>query len=203
MSDRASHRRSVCHDDAVNDVDTGATAAPNDLHSRLVASRFGRMLTAGIIGIMTLSIVAPNMPASALKDQIEEWWSPVTSIGLQQDWGVFSPNPRDQSLDVRARIEYADGTVEFWDLPELDPIVGAYRQYRWQKWQERVREDGSHQLWEPTVRWIVDNHTSDGRVPERVVLIRRWIDHLPPTAEGKIVDGGWNQFEFYTWEAPT
>lgn len=187
----------------VDDDIAGNGTPPRDLHSRLVATPVGQSLAAAIVAFMSLWIVAPNMPASAMRTWVDGLWAPANAIGLQQDWGVFSPNPRDHSLDVRARIEYADGTIEFWDLPEYDPILGAYRQYRWQKWQERVRNDESALLWEPTARWIAENKTSGRLPPTRIVLIRRWIDHVPLTIDGVILDGGWNEYEFYTWEGPS
>ena len=60
---------------------------------------------------------------------------------------MFSPDPRNQSLDVRAVVRYDDGSTVIWDVPDLDPFLGAYRDYRWQKWQERVRLDTSESLW--------------------------------------------------------
>ena len=84
---------------------------------------------------------------------MEGWWGPAEDIGLVQDWAVFSPNPRNESIDVRARIEYVDGTIEFWDVPEYDPGFGAYRQYRWHKLQERIRLDNREFYW-PSVRRV-------------------------------------------------
>jgi hypothetical protein len=186
----------------VDDEDTPDTAASHpdlDRHSALVKSSGGRLFVALLLTTLSFWIVAPNMPASAMRARLDALWAPANSIGLNQDWGVFSPNPRNQSLEVRARIEYVDGTSEFWDLPDFDPFIGAYRQYRWQKWQERVRLDETSSLWEPTARWIAERMIATGRLPERIVLIRRWIDHFPLTIDGA-VDSGWNEFEFFTWD---
>jgi hypothetical protein len=183
-----------------DEVEDGVEDAALDLHSALVTSPIGRAVVAVVLAVLSFWIVAPNMPASAVRTWVDGLWAPADSIGLNQDWSVFSPNPRNQSLDVRARVEYGDGTVEFWDVPEFDPIVGAYRQYRWHKWQERVRLDDASNLWEPTARWVAKRSTTDEIPPVRIVLIRRWIDHQPLTIEGEILDTDWNEYEFFTWE---
>ncbi len=173
-----------------------------DQHSALLTHPIGRALVAAVVAVVAFSIVAPNMPSSTVRNRFDALWSPARHVGLVQDWGVFSPNPRSQSIDVRARIQLADGSIEFWDLPDLDPVIGAYRSYRWHKWQERVRLDNRQELWEPTALWLAREYTRDGVEPASITLIRRWIDHQPLTSDGRVLDGGWNEFEFYTWVRP-
>ncbi len=174
-----------------------------DLHTRLVGHRSGRVAVGIGLVVVAFWIVGPNMPASGARSRIDALWRPAESAGLVQDWEVFSPNPRDQSLDVRALVEHDDDSVEFWDVPEFDPIVGAYRQYRWNKWQERVRLDDESDLWESTAEWIADQNLRDGVRPRRVTLVRRWIDHEPLADDGRFSDSGWNEAEFFTWERDT
>lgn len=175
-------------------------AAPTDAHSRLIASAPGRWLVAVALVVGATWIVGPNLPAGPFRDQVDAVWRPATEIGLVQDWEVFSPNPRDQSLDVRARVDFTDGTTTFWDVPDLDPVIGAYRQYRWQKWQERVRLDARSSMWDTTAAWIADRFAGGSdRDVARVTLIRRWIDH-EPLGSPEPIDGDWNEFEFHVWE---
>ena len=171
-----------------------------DLHTRALDSAVGRVVVGVIIAVGSYWILAPTLPASAVRDEIAGWWGPAEDIGLVQDWAVFSPNPRSDSIDVRARIEFDDGRIEFWDVPEYDPGFGAFRQYRWHKWQERIRLDNRDFYWPSTAEWLVEQYTVDGVQPARVTLIRRWIEHAPLTADGRISDSGWNEFEFYEWE---
>ena len=171
--------------------------APSDLHSRLVASDLGRWIVGVILVVGAVWIVLPNMPASPTRDRVDGVWAPATEIGLVQDWAVFSPNPRGQSLDVRAEVELDSGEVVVWDVPEFDPVIGAFRQYRWKKWQERVRLDARTDLWAPTIDWLRRGYPD----AVRVTLIRRWIDHESLDEFG-IVDSpsdGWNEFRFCTW----
>ena len=172
-----------------------------DIHTRLLETSIGRGIVAVVIAVGSFWILAPNLPASAVRSEMEGWWGPAEDIGLVQDWAVFSPNPRSNSIDVRARIEYVDGTTEFWDVPEYDPGFGAYRQYRWHKFQERVRLNDREFYWPSFAAWVAAQHVRDGIEPESVTLIRRWIEHDPLTADGRISDSGWNEFEFHTWEA--
>lgn len=183
-----------------SDVADPLGLSDDDIHTGLLRSRLGGVLVAIVLVVGGFWVVAPNLPDSAVRERVDWSWRPADEIGLVQDWAVFSPNPRDQSIDVRARLEYDDGAIEFWDVPDLDPIVGAYRQYRWNKWQERVRLDDQSRFWDPTAEWIADRNLQAGARPARVTLIRRWIDHEPLTADGRAIDSGWNEFEFHVWE---
>lgn len=170
-----------------------------DRHTAAASTRFGRAVIVLIVMVGAVWLVGPNIPRGPLQDDVEVLWAPATKLGLQQDWGVFSPNPRSQSLDVEARILHDDGTVEVWSVPDYDPILGAYRQYRWHKWQERVRLDSRERYWEPTALWLADQYAKDGVQPLSVTLIRRWIDHEPLGTPAPR-DSGWNEFAFYQWE---
>ncbi len=188
-----------------DDVRAASTDGPSrtvadDWQTRRLHQRFGRFRVGIGVVVVSFWIVAPNMPSSAVRDRLDHLWEPAVGVGLVQDWAVFSPNPRSQSIDVRARLDYADGTIDFWDVPEFGPGIGAFRQYRWNKWQERVRLDERNEYWAPTAEWIAEQNVRDGEEPARVTLIRRWIDHEPLTADGPSVNVGWNEFEFFVWE---
>jgi len=170
--------------------------------TRALSTSYGGFRVGLVVAVVAFWIVAPNMPSSFVRDELEHLWEPAEVTGLVQDWSVFSPNPRSQTVDVRARIEFDDGSIDFWDVPEYDPFIGAFRQYRWHKWQERVRLDNRENRWQPSAEWIADQHLRDGIRPTRITLIRRWIDHQPLTSDGSTVDSGWNEFEFYVWERP-
>lgn len=181
-----------------SDDELPSTGSPEDLHTRLASGRRGRIAITVAVVVIAVWIVGPNLPASAARDRLDVLWWPMPRIGFNQNWEVFSPDPRDQTLDVRARIEHADGTVEWWDVPDFDPVVGSFREYRWNKWQERVRLDAREDLWDPTAEWVAERHRRDGQLPDRVTLIRRWIDHGPLTEDGR-TDSDWNEFEFHVW----
>src|SRR2546421_148120 len=69
-------------------------------------------------------------------------------------------------------LTYPDGTKQVWRVPHSGVVLGAYRDYRWQKLQERLRADDFNRLWEPTARWLVKTKRLHGRRPARVVFTR-------------------------------
>lgn len=148
--------------------------------------------------LMAFWIVAPNMPAGPVRERTDVLWSPAVKLGFDQNWSVFSPNPRDQSLEVVAVLEYPDGSTGEWTVPEFNALFGAYRGYRWGKWQERIRLDSEERLWESTAAWIAANNQVDGVAPSTVRLVRRWRDVAPLTASG-FTPNPTNEFEYYVW----
>lgn len=174
-------------------------AERTDAHTALLHTRVGKALVTVLIVVMSVWIVGPNLPASPVRDTVDIVWSPASNAGFDQNWAVFSPNPRSQSLEVVAVAEFADGTTAEWKLPEFDPLIGAYRTYRWRKWQERVRLDSNERYWDSSAAWIASDVARGDELPIRVRLLRRWRDLEPLTADG-IVDTELNEFEFHVWE---
>lgn len=174
-------------------------SAPVDrLQSRLESSPAGQVAISALIVAVVAAIVLTNLPGSALKQATAPVVSrAVNAVGLDQNWNVFAPNPRTTSLQLQARVTYADGETDLWTLPAWDPWVGTYRSYRWRKWMSYVRLDANQgELWEPTARWIARVHTRGGREVEQVTLIRRWYE-IPAPGAGRHVPP-WNEYEFYT-----
>jgi hypothetical protein len=182
--------------DAPDDV--GPAGEATDAHTALLNSQLGRIVVFMIVTVMGVWLVGPNLPAGPARDALDAAWSPAIDAGLDQNWAVFSPNPRSQSIDVEAVLEFDDGTTLVWKVPDFDPIIGAYRSYRWRKWQERIRLDSNDRYWESAAAWIASNNVRDGREPATVRLVRRWRDHETLTADG-VSDGEINEFEFYVW----
>ena len=118
-------------------------------------------------------------------------------IGAEQAWGVFAPNPRNTSLELQARVTFADGSTAMWELPHGPVVGGNLRFYRWRKWLERVRSDDYRSLWAPTARWIAtefDDHPSE---VVRVELIRRFHRNVVAGEQPP-----WEEFVYCTVELP-
>lgn len=152
------------------------------------------------LALTIVSMVFVNMPESELEDALDRPVYVYTSVtGLAQNWGVFAPNPRRISLHMYATVTFADGSQARWDTPSWDPLIGAYRHYRWRKWMTNVRQDDNEdELWEPTARWVARKFTDRGEVTE-VTLVRRFRD-VPAPGE---VAPEWKEFAFYTLELET
>ena len=174
-------------------------AERTDAHTALLHTCVGKVIVAVLVVVMSVWIIGPNLPASPARDTVDVVWSPAVNAGFDQNWAVFSPNPRTQSLEVVAVAEFTDGTTTEWKLPEFDPVIGAYRTYRWRKWQEQVRLDSNALYWDSSAAWIASDVARGDELPARVRLVRRWRDLEPLTADG-IVDTASNEFEFYVWE---
>jgi hypothetical protein len=127
-------------------------------------------------------IVAQLVFESKLQRDVNKVARPFTSVlGLDQSWGVFAPDPRAATISMRARIEYADGTAEWWEVPEGDPFVGEYWDYRWRKWLEYIISPTFRPiLFRPLAVWLARNHDDFGHRPVRITFVARWRDLKAP-----------------------
>ena len=144
--------------------------------------RLRRGLLSAVLVFAIVCIVAQLVFDSKLQRDVNKVARPFTSaLGLDQNWGVFAPDPRPATISMRARIEYADGTAEWWDLPEGGALVGEYWDYRWRKWLEYIINPGFRPiLFRPLAVWLARNHDSFGHRPVRVTFVARWYDLQSP-----------------------
>jgi hypothetical protein len=178
----------------------GPRDVPRDWRSLLVRSRPGQVVAAVAVAMAAIAIIFPNLEPSAFRDRFDWLWERTNEVGFSQNWGVFAPNPRGTSFEVVASIELTDGSVVVWKVPDHDPILGAYRAYRWQKWQERFRKDTSERLWEPVADWLARRYDdAEGGPVVRVSFTRRWMDHTP-LGDGPFSADTWQEFCFYGCE---
>lgn len=167
------------------------------MQERLESSVAGRAGISVFLAVTVLGLLVWNLPDSRLRSEALRVASPyVLATGLDQNWGVFSPDPRRQSLDLVARVRYADGGRETLRIPRGDPVVGSYWDYRWWKWVEWATTDAHQHLWEPTAVWFARRARAGGGEPVTVTLVRRWYDVLPPgTGPSRT---GWREYAYYT-----
>jgi hypothetical protein len=182
-----------------NDRMSPATPGPfkhQGMQARIEGSVTGRALISFLLVVILAALMVMNMPDSEIKTRLLGLAQPyINSTGLDQDWSMFSPNPRDTVIYVEAHIDYKDGTSSIWSIPTR-PGLWAYSDYRWQKVGEHVRLDANEWMWRPFAAYIGTQARADGREPVRVTLVRRWFQLLPP---GPGPDRGpWNEFSFFT-----
>jgi hypothetical protein len=147
----------------------------------LESSTAGRALISVFLVVTLLAIVVWNLPDSEIKRKSLTIVRPyITATSIDQNWGVFAPDPRRQTVDLLARVRFADGTEETLGVPRGDDVVGAYWDYRWWKWVEWARVDEHRVLWQPAALWFARRARTDGRRPVQVTLVRRSYDLLPP-----------------------
>ena len=151
------------------------------MQERLESSAAGRVLISVFLLVTVLALVFWNLPQSELKQQGLRPLAPyVRATGLDQNWGVFAPNPRQQNLELIARVQYADGTRRTWRLPSGNALFGAYWDYRWRKWMEWTTNDAYSHLRDPAAQYILRQERKAGRSPVQVELIRRTSDLTAP-----------------------
>jgi len=165
-------------------------------------SKVGRALTLILVAAILFTLTVWNLPDSHIKDQLRPPLRPVVwAVGLDQNWGVFAPNPRSIGLDLHAEVDFADGSIEIWRPPAAgEQLLAPWRVYRWRKWIENVRSDDNQRLWEPAARFVANEMTEAGKNPTQIRLVRRWYD-LPAPGH-PVVTPSWNAFTFYTWDVP-
>lgn len=162
------------------------------LQERLESSRAGRSLLSVLLVLTLAAVAAWNLPSSALRQAALPVVEPyVRTLGLDQTWNLFAPDPPRATFEVLARIDYADGSWGEWRPPRND---------RWRKWLAAIRLDQNMALWEPTAAWIAGNHDSGGRRPVTVTLVRRG-QVLPPPGSGAVTPAP-QDVPFFTYEVP-
>lgn len=165
-----------------------------------------------VIVVLVASTAAWNLPpgagpgsapaSSALRRDVLFVGAPVMyALGLDQDWDVFAP-PRQQVVQLSAQVKFANGTETVWRPPtSLGALFGAYRDYRWGKFAEMAIADENSNVWQPLAEWVAREHTSPGRRPVLVKLIRRFYNIYIAT-NGEPDRGPWMRVTYYVYHVP-
>ncbi|MGQ0480216.1 MAG: hypothetical protein ACT4O0_04180 [Pseudonocardia sp.] len=150
------------------------------MQAKLENSVAGRALITVLLLVTLAAMAVPNLPESRTRSALMPVAKPyLNATGLNQSWGVFSPNPRNLSIYVDGQVESADGTITTWTTPH-SVWLGAYRDYRWHKFSEYLRLDEHDELWQPFAAYLGDHVRAQGHDPVRTTLTRRWSMSLPP-----------------------
>jgi len=170
------------------------------MQERFEASAVGRIALSALLIFTLFGIVVWNLPGSILRTRLAPVVNPYfEAAGLDQGWGVFAPDPRRVTIDLFARLDYADGTEVVWRYPLGNPVVATYRTYRWQKWSEHVTLD-VQSLLGPAADWLAQTQLHDGEHPVRVVLVERSAPTPPPDTDTPLK---WQEQTLYTWTSPS
>lgn len=168
------------------------------VQARLEASPLGRALLTGLILFTLGAMVISNLPASELRRTGIRVVKPFLDVsGLHQNWNLFAPDPRRTTLELEARIKYADGSTAVWHPPVGDPFIGVYSSFRWRKWAGNILSSENSELWVPTAEWIAGTHRRDGALPVQVTLVKRFYV-APAPGSGKPAVQPWKETTLYT-----
>jgi hypothetical protein len=168
------------------------------VQEKIESSPEGRAVISVFVVLTIVCLVLWNLPDSGLrKKTFSFFWPYVNTLGVEQNWGVFAPDPRRQTIDPYARVTMSDGSQTTYRMPSGDPVVGGYWDYRWRKWTEYVTQ-GSRtiQLAQPAAIWLARHHVSHGRRPLLVQFVRLWYELRPP---GHRIHGPprWHEYAYY------
>lgn len=164
------------------------------LSERFEGSRGGRVVLSLLVVAVIGLEVATHLPPSALDRAVgEPAERAVRLLGIEQAWGVFSPDPRTTSLRLEARVTFADGSRTTWTVPSGPRVGSNLRFYRWRKWLERARADGYRSIWRPTAQWVASIH-DDGPSPvAEVELVRHFRENVLSGAPNP-----WQEVTYFT-----
>ena len=99
-------------------VDTTGTRESDGLDAPGRREGARRIVITIFLLITLAAVLVQNMPTSVTKAGLIVAAQPYLNLtGLDQGWSIFSPNPRQQSVFVLARIDRADGSVELRPIP--------------------------------------------------------------------------------------
>jgi hypothetical protein len=135
----------------------------------------GRGVISVVVTVLVVCITGWNLPGhSALRTDVRGRIEPlVNALAIDQGWGVFAPNPSRTSMILTAEVEFADGSMEVFEFPDGDPLIGAYREFRWRKLERRfIADDGWRSLRAPTARWVAAQLATPARPVTSVTLVR-------------------------------
>jgi len=170
------------------------------LQERLESSRLGRLAISVFVAATVAAIAIVNLPDSKVQRSLLSIDGPyVNALGLDQNWGVFAPDGRESVIVLDARVRYTDGSTAAWRLPEGDPFVTAYWDYRWRKWAENLITAGNDgaAIWRPAAIWIARQETRPGKSPAQVTLAARLYDLLAP-GDPRGDHGPWRRTQLYS-----
>ncbi|HVE74731.1 MAG TPA: hypothetical protein VNA30_06560 [Mycobacteriales bacterium] len=168
------------------------------MQERIERSRAGQVVLTLLMVLIAAAVIAWNLPAGAPRDRLRPTAGHVLlPVGLDQDWSLFAPDPRSFSVGAYARVFMANGEVRLWTPPRGGPILAPYRDYRWQKYVERLRADEYAGLWEPTARWVARQQEGSVR---RVELVRTFRLAIRPGDTD--VRPARQSFTFFTLDLP-
>jgi hypothetical protein len=176
--------------------DSAKLARWSDLQPRIESSGIGRAVISVFVVVTVVAIVGTNLPGSTLRADLMSPGQPyLNALGLDQDWALFAPDPRREAIGLRAIVRYDDGTSATWTIPDDDPVIGTYRDYRWRKWMENVIMPTSQGLWRAAALWAAREEARSDKREFDVTLVRLTSSLMAPGT--KPLRGPWVAEAFF------
>lgn len=144
------------------------------------------------LGGLAALIVCSGLGVSFLRERVRP---AALALGVEQNWGVFAPAPRDYGLRLQVVVRWSDGHRDVWKAPAGGPLVSAYRDYRWRKWAEQASAQSGRALWRPAVLYVARRLPARrGAVPVSARLVCFTLELPAPGSSRRFA---WQGIELY------
>jgi hypothetical protein len=159
-----------------------ASVGRRGIQQRFEESSGGHILISIFVVVTLLAVLTANLPVSRIQDLLlTAGHRFIYGTGLDQNWGVFSPDPRRETIHVTATVSFADGSQAKWQIHRRDPVLGSYVDYHWLKWAEFVVDPQFQQfLGRRFSVFVARRLATPSHRPVKVVLTNRWHALQPP-----------------------
>jgi hypothetical protein len=115
---------------------------------------------------------------------VHMFWGYYHYLGLDQDFGVFAPYPRNQNPHLLALITYKDGTTKLWMAPRMERLdqLTRMQKERYRKFFDDNLAWGMYKtLWPDIAAYVARTNNDDAtNPPQSVTVIRFSAIVLPP-----------------------
>jgi hypothetical protein len=117
----------------------------------------------------------PSCPSVQFPRQKLRWY--VRSVGLDQAWNMFAPNPADTDCEFFVRGTLRDQTSFEWKLPRYSrtDLLHEIVFERGRKFEERVRLDKNKAIWPSVANRIANRIALERGELAEISLVRRWV----------------------------
>ncbi|MCX8554947.1 hypothetical protein OS121_07530 [Mycolicibacterium mucogenicum] len=132
----------------------------------------------GIIIVLTVAVIW-SIPGAPIKDAMAPPLQPIARFtGLDQTWGMFSPNPPLAVPEVETAVLYDSGARRVWKLEGDRSLAGQFHWDRWRKFKEQL-------INEPVTRpayalWVARKMMRPGEHPVGVTIFSDTRKLRPP-----------------------
>jgi hypothetical protein len=151
---------------------------PSALQPKLEGSPVGEAALSGLVAVILMAAVVPQLPDAAITHKLKPAFGPIAmATGINQYWGMFSPDPPDRSDTLEVHVTMADGSDRMWTLRRDDWLIGGIR-------SSHLHGAVHEAVWKPEnrekfARWVVDELTQPSERAMRVQMIVR-TEYLSP-----------------------
>jgi hypothetical protein len=154
------------------------------INTGLIMTKLKKFFISVFIVLNLLAMIRVHIPLNTKFFSMV--YRPVDSylsfFSIYQDWMMFAPDPGRLNTNVRAEVEFDDGTKESYTFPKESSYLGKYisgEKYR-KFVSEGIRKDSHRFLWRDSAKFVLRQLKNENynKIPLKVYLIREW-DEIP------------------------